>query len=153
MGKATPSSKKKKTSLKMCILVPSTVTSSCEHVAAGVCFVWQTLYRKELLAKQDLYSKYHRSLVASCSWSHSVCMDTYCFHHRMLGHKYMELFASYYVIPEIPSHPSLMSSYGTMVRHLRSSSTPTTTILIIYNSNIYIHLQLHRPLHFCCRLR
>jgi len=139
-------------------------------------FVWQTLYCKELLAKQDLYSRYHRSLVlldkiinqdnivqvvpevTLCAWTHTTFI---ILHDFVLGHKYMELLlASYYVIPGIPSHSSLVSSYGTMILHwccqvehllhLRSSSTPTTTIYIIYNFNIHIHLRLHR-LQFCCR--
>jgi len=107
-----------KTSLEMCILVPSTVLSSCEHVAEGVCLFDRRYTAKELLAKQDLYSRYNRSLVlldkiidqdnivhwlhvvpgvTLCAWTHSVFIVV---RDCVLGHKYMELFASYYVIPE-----------------------------------------------------
>jgi len=100
---------------------------------------------QELLDKQDLYSRYHRSLVLWYYWTRllikvtsftgwksflkSLCVHghIYCSHHHVLGHKYMERWFF--------------------------TDAAIWNIYFIYAYDNYIHLQLHRLLQFCCRPR
>jgi len=113
---------------------------------------------QELLDKQDLYSRYHRSLVLWYYWTRllikvtsftgcksflkSLCVHghIYCSHHHVLGHKYMEQWCCHM------EH----------LLHLRSY-TPTTTTSIYnyigyYSSAVGLDVLRFEQCLFCCRL-
>jgi len=98
--------------LEMCIIVPSIVLS-CEPVA--VCLTdadtaknyWpNNIYTQDIIVHWYYWTRLLIKIISftGCkSFLKSLCVHghIYCFHHRVLGHKYMELLlASYYVIPE-----------------------------------------------------
>jgi len=157
-----------KISLEMCILVPSTVTSSYKPVAAVKCFCltdastakdyWPSkiythdifvhwYYWTILLIKITSFTGYKSFLKALC-----VHWHIYCFHHRVLGHKYMELFAGCYVIPVVilwnndyHLYPSQMLQYMDnviinvhLLRQLLPSTSTTST-----STSIYIYIGYH----------
>jgi len=53
----------------------------------------------------------------------------------------------------LSTHPSLMLPYGQHhnLPSSTSTTTPSSTFIYFYDFNIYINLQLHRLLQFCCR--
>ena len=89
MGKDNTVVQEEKTSLRMCIFVPSTVMSSWEHVAAVSC---SCLTDKELLAKQDIIAHWYywtRLLISSfagcksflCAWTHILFSSSCAWSH------------------------------------------------------------------------
>jgi len=98
MGKGNTVVQEEKTSLKMCILVPSTVVimriCCCRELFlfdrryTAKNYWPNKIYTQDIIG-QDYWSRYHRSLVASRSWSHCVHGHIYCSHHRVLGHIYV----------------------------------------------------------------
>ena len=59
MGKDNAVIQEEKTSLKMCIFVPSTVMSSWEHVAAVSCSCLTDAIPQRLLAKRDIIAHWY----------------------------------------------------------------------------------------------
>ena len=98
-GKTTLLSKKRRLHWRCASLFHQLLCHQEKMLLPWVVLVWQTLYRKELLAKQDLYSRYYwsRLLIKISSFtgwksflkSLSVHGHIYCSHHRVLGHIYV----------------------------------------------------------------
>jgi len=146
MGKGNTVVPEEKTSLKMCILVPSTVMSSWKHVAA-VSFSCLTDAIPQRIIDQ---ARYYRSQVLLdkiiniiVRWLQvvPVCMGTYCSHQRVLGH--MELLpASHYMFINGVRAWTYMEQWP-------SSTTPHRSQKIIGQVHQLLHLML--LLHRCLR--
>jgi len=106
MGRVTPSIKKRRLRWRCASLFHQLYCHENMLLPEYVCLT--DAMPQELLDKQDLYSRYHRSLVLWYYWTRllikvtsftgcksflkSLCVHghIYCSHHHVLGHKYME---------------------------------------------------------------
>jgi len=166
-GKATPLSKKRRLRWRCASLFHQLLCHHENLLLPWVVLVWQTLYRRELLAKQDLYSRYYwtrllikissftgcKSFLKSlCAWTHILFPSPRAWSH--LRCTPMELLpASHYMFVDGVRAWTYMEQWSTLHRSqslcvtnfVRKRSLAKFIIFYIwccYSIVAYIHLRL-----------